>query len=277
MLTNFNSILTNVPSGSGGATTPAADRVDALTVANQAARLALTSDDVQPLDLVLQSDTGALYVLLASDPSQAGNWGRLPGNDASLITTGTLPAGRYTSSPTTNALQRYNGTFLVDSAIVDSGSDIRATRNFSVGSSAFSPSAPLHARSTSGDQLCLDYSSSVKATFTVNSSGYFSVVPSGLVSSIRGTLRVVQDYQLNQADILCDASGNFIFWPNGGTTTFRSGAGSAIASISPTSWFIANTSEAPSSNPTGGGYLYVESGALKFRGSSGTVTTLGPA
>lgn len=39
--------------------------------------------------------------------------------------------------------------------------------------------------------------------------------------------------------------------------------------------FIANTS-APAT-PTGGGVLYVESGALKFKGSGGTVTTLGPA
>ena len=33
----------------------------------------------------------------------------------------------------------------------------------------------------------------------------------------------------------------------------------------------------PTANPTGGGVLYVESGALKYRGSSGTVTTLGNA
>lgn len=37
--------------------------------------------------------------------------------------------------------------------------------------------------------------------------------------------------------------------------------------------FVANAS-APTLNPTGGGYLYVEAGALKFRGSSGTVTTI---
>lgn len=41
--------------------------------------------------------------------------------------------------------------------------------------------------------------------------------------------------------------------------------------------FIANATTVPTSNPTGGGVLYCEGGALKFRGSSGTVTTLGPA
>jgi hypothetical protein len=33
----------------------------------------------------------------------------------------------------------------------------------------------------------------------------------------------------------------------------------------------------PPATPTGGGVLYVESGALRYRGSSGTITTLGPA
>lgn len=41
--------------------------------------------------------------------------------------------------------------------------------------------------------------------------------------------------------------------------------------------FIANATTVPSSNPTGGGILYCEAGALKYRGSSGTITTLGAA
>lgn len=41
--------------------------------------------------------------------------------------------------------------------------------------------------------------------------------------------------------------------------------------------FVGNTSAAPSANPTGGGILYAESGALKWRGSSGTVTTIASA
>lgn len=40
--------------------------------------------------------------------------------------------------------------------------------------------------------------------------------------------------------------------------------------------FIANSVGVPSNNPTGGGILYVESGALKYRSSNGTVTTVGP-
>jgi hypothetical protein len=40
--------------------------------------------------------------------------------------------------------------------------------------------------------------------------------------------------------------------------------------------FIANATAAPTSNPTGGGILFVQSGSLKWRGSSGTVTTIAP-
>lgn len=41
--------------------------------------------------------------------------------------------------------------------------------------------------------------------------------------------------------------------------------------------FIANSTAPPLGNPVGGGILYVENGALKYKGTSGTVTVLGPA
>ena len=40
---------------------------------------------------------------------------------------------------------------------------------------------------------------------------------------------------------------------------------------------VGNATTVPTSNPTGGGVLYAEGGALKWRGSSGTVTTIGAA
>jgi hypothetical protein len=41
--------------------------------------------------------------------------------------------------------------------------------------------------------------------------------------------------------------------------------------------YVANTSSPPTSNPTGGGFLYSFNGALVWRGSSGTVSTIAPA
>jgi hypothetical protein len=41
--------------------------------------------------------------------------------------------------------------------------------------------------------------------------------------------------------------------------------------------FVANVTSAASGNPSGGGFLYADAGALKWRGSSGTITTLAVA
>lgn len=41
--------------------------------------------------------------------------------------------------------------------------------------------------------------------------------------------------------------------------------------------FIANAQTAPSETPTGGGIFFTEAGALKYKGSAGTVTTIAPA
>ena len=61
-----------------------------------------------------------------------------------------------------------------------------------------------------------------------------------------------------------DSSGNVGI----GTTSFGTSAATVIG--------IGNGT-APSSSPAGMGQLYVESGALKYRGSSGTVTTIANA
>lgn len=50
-------------------------------------------------------------------------------------------------------------------------------------------------------------------------------------------------------------------------TTSQFGGGQGVMAI-------ANATVAPSVNPAGGGILYVEDGALKYRGSKGTVTTI---
>ena len=61
-----------------------------------------------------------------------------------------------------------------------------------------------------------------------------------------------------------DSSGNLGL----GGSSFGSGA---------VVMFIANRTTAPTTNPVGGGILYVEAGALKYHGSSGTVTTIANA
>lgn len=56
-----------------------------------------------------------------------------------------------------------------------------------------------------------------------------------------------------------------------GSTSTQLGGGS-VGAVG-----IANAGTVPTTNPSGGGVLYAEGGALKWRGSSGTVTTIAPA
>jgi len=64
---------------------------------------------------------------------------------------------------------------------------------------------------------------------------------------------------------------------NGTMRFLHSGVGAIMATLSQARFYLNNTTAAPVDNPANGGYLYVEAGALKYRGSGGTVTPLGPA
>lgn len=75
-------------------------------------------------------------------------------------------------------------------------------------------------------------------------------------------------------------SGDILIVPGTGTTA----RGNIALGTSVASWqamqggvFVGNRAAAPTGNPSGGVFLYAESGALKARGSSGTVTTVAPA
>jgi len=54
-------------------------------------------------------------------------------------------------------------------------------------------------------------------------------------------------------------------------------AGTKLVAVTKDAWLELGSSTAPAANSGVGGYLYVEAGALKFRGSSGTVTTIASA
>jgi len=65
---------------------------------------------------------------------------------------------------------------------------------------------------------------------------------------------------------------------------FQNGTGKATIGVNGNSFgggegviYIANANINPTTNPTAGGILFVDSGALKYRGSSGTVTTIAAA
>lgn len=72
--------------------------------------------------------------------------------------------------------------------------------------------------------------------------------------------------QPNSSTFVCVKSGGNL----GIGTTSQFGSGTGVIGI-------ANAGANPSTNPSGGGVLYVTGGALTYRGSSGTVTTIAPA
>jgi hypothetical protein len=74
--------------------------------------------------------------------------------------------------------------------------------------------------------------------------------------------------------VSADTSSNVEVFANGGAITLTSGAATLRLQANG-GVFIANASTPAA--PTGGGIIYVEAGALKYRGSSGTVTVLAPA
>lgn len=95
------------------------------------------------------------------------------------------------------------------------------------------------------------------------------------LASVNSSGQIVASQGINTATIRGGDALTSITLSSGRGVTFGSntaiqGGGTAVIGI-------ANATTVPTSNPTGGGILYVEAGALKYRGSSGTITTLGAA
>jgi len=88
--------------------------------------------------------------------------------------------------------------------------------------------------------------------------------------AIYSTVSIKSSYWVSQVDGLTfmTSLGSRNAWFGGATPSVGGGVG--VVGIS-------NATTSPTTNPTGGGILYVESGALKYRGSSGTVTTIAAA
>lgn len=112
----------------------------------------------------------------------------------------------------------------------------------------------------------------------------FRVGPTGALSMLAAQKFYLDGIAASGDTYIHEASANTLVLVSGGasqltltstnialfTASGSFGSGSGVV-------FVANRATAPTTNPTGGGILYVESGALKFRGSSGTVTTIANA
>jgi len=99
-----------------------------------------------------------------------------------------------------------------------------------------------------------------------NVNAYFYVAEGSSISAIGNSTNHPFFFFTNDVERMrITAAGNV-----GIGTTDQFGTGTRVIGL-------ANATANPSTNPTGGGVLYSDAGALKWRGSSGTVTTIANA
>ena len=193
-----------------------------------------------------------------------------------IVTGGTIPANGLWL-PTTNTLEfaanslaQYRIAPLGVFSWFDGAGGTRMTLNSTGLGVGDSPAAALHAKkiltgtaSAVTNILRLDSGGSgntAKITLTdgVTADGYITMTGGAAADQILG-------FGVNAVNqLVVNVSGNVGI----GVTTFGTSAAKVLG--------LANAT-APSTSPAGMGQLYVESGALKFRGSSGTITTIAAA
>jgi len=157
-----------------------------------------------------------------------------------------------------------------------------------------SPFSVSYANTTTGAQTVAGtVSAPAQASITARSAGTTGLIIKMAASAANNAFQIVDSGGANLMNIT--AGGNAILAQGLNTNAIRSSsdgqvviqlaASKNVQMISGSTSFgggsgvigITSATTVPSSNPTGGGILYVESGALKYRGSSGTVTTIAAA
>jgi hypothetical protein len=117
--------------------------------------------------------------------------------------------------------------------------------------------------------------SGATALASVDASGFgnFPRVSAGSASNLGyATLSVLSVSAGTVGAVIRGASGQSV-----DLQQWQTNAGGTAMAVTKDAWLAIFNSTAPAANATSGGYLYVEAGALKYRGSSGTITTLGVA
>lgn len=227
--------------------------------------------------------------------SDDGTTTTLPNADARVTRPVALLLQNATASDATNTVQE-PGTVLYEGHVRVSGSDKtyrvrisarwRTSGNLDIyvekdlGAGSYS-TAFLFTTLTAGNFVQALQCSGLSAT--LGTVGFqFDADGAGMFRDGSGGLQLIS----YAADPMLVQSANVLkLQANGSTTRLQLETNGNLAAFTGTGSygggvlvaFLANCTTAPTTNPTGGGVLYVEAGALKYRGSGGTVTTLGPA
>jgi hypothetical protein len=240
----------------------------------------------------LSADNAAGYITLGTG---AGAPERMRIDSSGNVGIGVSPDGKL-NVVTTGA---YNGTVASRSALHIQPSNI--TGGFANSRIQFSyagtgsPKSYIEAGVYGADYLAFGKADGSGEAMRIDSSGNvgigvsapsvkLSVAAPSANSGYANTLRLFDDGAASSSTT--SNSYGFGINTNDGRLHYTAGTGGSHVfytenterlRIQQSGWLqIANTT-APTSNPSASGYLYVESGALKYRGSSGTVTTIANA
>lgn len=146
----------------------------------------------------------------------------------------------------------YTGTLTGGTGVVNIGSgQVYKDASGKIGLGTTSPAQPLHVKGSTrveGVTYFHDLSDATRFGYMANT---YMATGSG-----------------SKGDMFLVADSNLLIGTNGSTERIRIDVSGNVT--------VSNTGSVPGT-PTGGGVLYVESGALKYKGSSGTVTILGAA
>lgn len=117
--------------------------------------------------------------------------------------------------------------------------------------------------------------STPKANINISSASNIGLIVKAAASQSAN----IQEWQANDGTVIARIANDGTFANSGDINsgvTIRIGSGAPTGGGYPVLG-IKNATVAPNTNPSNGGVLYVEGGALKYRGSSGTVTTIANA
>jgi len=204
----------------------------------------------------IQSDVTTAASVFTSQPSTAAAAFTLPSLSHFVVSQGAFGAGSAVTTQTgfvvpsnmTGATNNYGFRGVLAAAAgrynlyMDGTAQNYLAGNLGIGSGK---TVPAYALDVNGTVNATDFRGTVGAT--TPSTGAFTTLSSTTGANF------------------ATSSGNV-----GIGTTNQFGGGAGVVGI-------ANAGTVPASNPTAGGILYVEGGALKYRGSSGTVTTIANA
>ena len=151
----------------------------------------------------------------------------------------------------------YNGTYLVQSPVTSTTYTV-TTSGSNLGASSVSGTTAVPAQ----------------ASFTARSAGTVGLVVKAAASQTAN----IANFQTSSGTVLSIDNTGALNSSANISTGANLRVGSQNIGISGSGVMaLANAGTVPSANATGGGYLYSEGGALKWRGSSGTVTTIANA